>query len=692
MSSTQYSCIGIDLGTSTTASAVMKNGRCEILRTQGASINMDSIVTYSTSGKIVGHPPRNLAKTAKSTIYEIKRVIGRKFKDIREEIEINKWPFTVIEGENGSTAVELEISDKGKVIKQVITPEQVDADILTPIRDLAERFLNVQPIDLCIITCPVEFSTEQRRATLSAGYLAGFPNIQLVAEPTAAAIAFAEKFDKEVSSPRYYLVYDFGGGTFDASVVYRDGNAYRVVNTAGDPYLGGKNVDVKLMEYVQECIADRHLQVKKRRLGDFKAACREAKELLINTAIHCIDLDFCEAMKGYEDEVDDDNISINITQRQLAQLCSPIIRKTIDVVRSVLATCDPPLTPDEIDKVFLMGGSTNLTAVKDELTKLFRPEQLVDDPTELAKGGIAIGAVRIASSLELQNPSNFVPSSCSQAATPATPATPTALTSSIATNQLQYLTSSLASSICSTCTSKSSELSFRDVSSHEIRLVCGGTSHVILPQKTPIGEPRSLRVFPKDLQKTSARFVFTAGLTDVLEDNIHLGTIRIPLNPSLLPEEQPFLVTVSVKSNDLVDVMVVNELVGKGYHIVLNAGLTETMCKDLKMARLAKEQIDREQKQIQDLKVMIIGICDDCVNGLPKEREEERAQVRNYMHRVNNESLSVDQLKAILNSVSSISHYTYICLFLLPTTDMNDISGQLGQKLLEVREVAISND
>lgn len=210
-----------------------------------------------------------------------------------------------------------------------------------------------------------------------------------------------------------------------------------------------------------------------------------------------------------------------------------------------------------------------------------------------------------------------------------------------------------------TCSSpsKPAGLSFQDVSSHEVRLVCGSTAQVILPQKTPIGEPRSLRILPTDFQKSTARFIFTAGLTDGLEDNVHLGTVRIPMDPVRLPEEQPFLVTVKVQSNDLIDVVVTNELVGKGYHFVLNAGLTDTMCKDLKMLYLKKIQVEKEQKLIVELKSAIHDTCTACLGRLTAQQEEERQQLYDYEYRVDNENLNETQLREILSRVNSLWNY-----------------------------------
>lgn len=126
----------------------------------------------------------------------MKRLLGRKFKDIQKELQHSRWSYEVREGESGNAEINLLIGPPNKCISRIITPEQVSADILSYIREFALKYLDTNDIESCVITCPVQFSTEQRRATLSAGYLAGFTNVQLVAEPTAAAIAFAEKFDR----------------------------------------------------------------------------------------------------------------------------------------------------------------------------------------------------------------------------------------------------------------------------------------------------------------------------------------------------------------------------------------------------------------------------------------------------------------------------------------------------------------
>ena len=175
------SCIGIDLGTSTTSAAVLKHGRYEILFLKSDSLNFDSVVTYNESSRSVGIERKVSKNRSSATVYEVKRLLGRKFKDIQKELQHSRWSYEVREGESGNAEINLLIGPPNKCISRIITPEQVSADILSYIREFALKYLDTNDIESCVITCPVQFSTEQRRATLSAGYLAGFTNVQLVA-------------------------------------------------------------------------------------------------------------------------------------------------------------------------------------------------------------------------------------------------------------------------------------------------------------------------------------------------------------------------------------------------------------------------------------------------------------------------------------------------------------------------------
>lgn len=598
------SCIGIDLGTSTTSAAVLKRGNFEILFLKSDSLNFDSIVTYTESSRSVGVERKVSKNRSSATVYEVKRLIGRKFSDIQEELRRNRWSYEVKEGEAGNAVINLKIGPPNKCISRIVTPEQVSGDILSFIREFALKYLDTNEIENCIITCPVQFSTEQRRATLSAGYFAGFPNVQLVAEPTAAAIAFSEKFDNSVKGTRYYCVYDFGGGTFDASIIRREGNIYRVLNTAGDAFLGGKDIDVAIMEDMTRRIESRNFKLNPRRMLDFKMACKEAKERLLTVEMTDIDLVFCQWEN--EDEVQ----SMSISREQLASICRPIISKTLEVVKSVLASCSPPLTPEDIDMVFLMGGSSSLLSVKEEVSTLFDPSKIIVDTQFLAKTGIAIGATRIASCAELQNQVNLM--------------------------------------------SVVSDLKFVDVSPHEIRLLCGKKTEIILPHKTPIGEKRSIRILPAASGKRLARLVITAGMTDSLEDNTYLGTLKIPLRSDRGAEEQPLIVTVYVTNNDLVDVTVVDELSHHGYHAVLNAGLSEERRNALKQIQLARQVEERAQREIQQLKVDISKSCDKCRLKLTENQSEVLKEVEELNGRAINQGLTIEQLTTIKNRVECI--------------------------------------
>ena len=603
-------CIGIDLGTSTTSAAVFRNNDYEILNVKRDSQCFDSVVTYTESTRSVGMERTVSKNRSSATVYEVKRLIGRKFKDVQEEVQRSQWSYEVREGESGNVEINLLIGPPNDCISRVVTPEQVSADILSCIRESAMKYLDTKEIERCIITCPVQFSTEQRRATLSAGFLAGFTNIQLVAEPTAAAIAFAEVFDKMAQGERHYCVYDFGGGTFDASIVYRKGNTYRVLNTAGDAHLGGKDIDVAIMTDITKRIKYRNLELNPRRLLDFKMACKEAKEQLSVLDTTDIDLVFCK----WENE--DDAESISITREQLAVICRPIISKTLKVVKSVLASCSPPLTAEDIDMVFLMGGSSSLRSVKEEVATLFDPSKICMDSQCLAKAGIAIGASRIASCVDLQSQSNLM--------------------------------------------SETPELQFVDVSPHEIRLLCGGKTEVILPHKTPIGESRSIRILPVESGKGFARLVITAGRTNSLQDNTYLGTLKIPLRNDRVAEEQPLVVTVRVTGNDLVDVTVVDELGRHGYHAVLNAGLSEERCNDLKQIQLARKV---EEQEIQKLKVNISEYCCKCRQKLTENESDVLGEVEELDRRATNETLTVEGLAEIKRRVECILEHLFLVCF-----------------------------
>ena len=199
-----------------------------------------------------------------------------------------------------------------------------------------------------------------------------------------------------------------------------------------------------------------------------------------------------------------------------------------------------------------------------------------------------------------------------------------------------------------------SDLKFVDVSPHEIRLLCGKKTEIILPHKTPIGEKRSIRILPAASGKRLARLVITAGMTDSLEDNTYLGTLKIPLRSDRGAEEQPLIVTVYVTNNDLVDVTVVDELSHHGYHAVLNAGLSEERRNALKQIQLARQVEERAQREIQQLKVDISKSCDKCRLKLTENQSEVLKEVEELNGRAINQGLTIEQLTTIKNRVECI--------------------------------------
>lgn len=269
--------IGIDLGTTTSCGAIFRNGQLENISRSATRSTIDSVIKID-HGNAVCMNINPGTKVNTGFVYEIKRLIGRKYEDVKEEVEKNKWPFEVVEGENGFVKVKVRVQKEEHIYK----PEEIASFILSNIKKSAEAYLG-ETINSCVIGCPVDFTQDQRNATISAGILAGFDkdHISLIKESTAAAIAYANKFDAKTEGRRVYVVYDFGGGTFDASVVERIGTSYRTLSTAGDHNSGGKDIDVALMNHVIMRLERKGKRINPRRIGRLKFGCKQAKEELL---------------------------------------------------------------------------------------------------------------------------------------------------------------------------------------------------------------------------------------------------------------------------------------------------------------------------------------------------------------------------------------------------------------------------
>ena len=385
--------IGIDLGTTTSCAFVPYNGRLENLVHQGNRNTIDSVIKFTPTGACVlnmNTAARVAQLNGKRCVYEAKRLIGRKYVDVKEEVEKNQWPFEVFEGDDGYAAIRVTLryrGNDGKFVeeKRELYPEEVSSYILRDMKERAERLL-VYSVDSCVIGCPVDFSFDQRKKTVEAAVLAGFneDSISLYPESTLAAIAYADEYDRIATKPRVYLVYDFGGGTFNASIVTRNGNEYKTIATEGDENCGGKDIDARLMSVIREDLEDYGYEINENRLSKMKFACKQMKEFLVTNSSYEMCCDFVRLVND-----EDDYPAKPMTIAAVDAIAKPIIDHTIEIVKRLLNITR--YTVDDIDFVFMTGGSSKLNGVRVSLEKLFGSEKVKCDTADLCEAAIAKG-------------------------------------------------------------------------------------------------------------------------------------------------------------------------------------------------------------------------------------------------------------------------------------------------------------
>ncbi len=366
--------IGIDLGTTNSVVAIMEGGKPKVIPNQEGDYTTPSVVAYTDKGEVlVGKLAKNQAITnPHHTVYSIKRFIGRKAAEVTQEIKT--VPYKVVPADNGDAWVEID----GKKL----SPAQISAEILKKLRAAAENYLG-HKVEKAVITVPAYFNDAQRQATKDAGRIAGLDVVRIINEPTAAALAYGldKKHNEKVA------VYDFGGGTFDISVLEVGDGVVEVNATNGDTHLGGDDLDKRLMDFVidefkKETGID--LSGDPMALQRLKDAAENAKKQLSQALEAEFNLPFITM-----DKSGPKHLVKKLTRTQFENLTRDIVDRSVEPVKKCLA--DAKLTPNEIQEVILVGGSTRVPRVIDTVKNLFNkePNRSVN-PDEIVAVGAAV--------------------------------------------------------------------------------------------------------------------------------------------------------------------------------------------------------------------------------------------------------------------------------------------------------------
>jgi molecular chaperone DnaK len=368
--------IGIDLGTTNSVVAIMEGKEPKVLVNAEGARTTPSVVAWDDKGEIlVGQIAKRQAVTnPENTIYSAKRFIGMRWEEA--EKEASRVPYKCVRGAGGASAFEI----RGKQL----SPQEVSAKILQKLKKAAEDYLG-EPVTEAVITVPAYFNDSQRQATKDAGRIAGLDVKRIVNEPTAAALAYGLDKKKE----EVIAVYDFGGGTFDISILEVGDNVVQVISTNGDTHLGGDDVDRVIMEWlIEEFKKDTGLDVSKDKMviQRLKDAAEQAKRELSSAPETTINLPFLTA-----DASGPKHLQQTLSRARFEQMVRPLLERTMEPVRKALA--DAKKSPKEIDEVVLVGGSTRIPLVQKMVQDFFgkEPHRGVN-PDEVVAIGAAVQA------------------------------------------------------------------------------------------------------------------------------------------------------------------------------------------------------------------------------------------------------------------------------------------------------------